>query len=61
MKLLGWPARMSKSQVEMTASPLLGEHTDEVLREDLGLSPTEIQSLRHGGSIGSELLDRPVR
>jgi formyl-CoA transferase len=52
---------MSKSQVEMTASPLLGEHTDEVLREDLGLSPTEIQSLRHGGSIGSELLDRPVR
>ncbi len=61
VKLLGWPARMSKSQVEMTASPLLGEHTDEVLREDLGLSPTEIQSLRHGGSIGSELLDRPVR
>jgi formyl-CoA transferase len=31
------------------APPLLGEHTDEVLREVLGLEETELSSLRTSG------------
>ena len=54
VRLLGWPARMSKSRVPMRAAPLLGEHTDEVLGEDLGLTPEAIDELRERGAIGSE-------
>ncbi len=52
--LLGWPARMSESQVDIQAAPLLGKHTDEVLAEDLGLSDSDIDSLRTAGAIGNE-------
>ncbi len=31
--------------------PLIGEHTDEVLRADLGLDDREIRSLREDGAI----------
>ena len=54
VRLLGWPARMSKSRVEMRAAPLLGEHTDEVLAEDLGLTRQAIDELRAAGAIGTE-------
>lgn len=40
----GWPVRMSGSAVPITAAPLLGEHTAEVLKELLGIvgsEPTE--------------------
>ncbi|AFT69620.1 Formyl-CoA transferase [Alloalcanivorax dieselolei B5] len=41
------PLRLSASPVEYrTAPPLLGEHTDEVLAETLGLSAEAIQRLR---------------
>ena len=36
-----------------TAAPLLGQHTDEVLREQLGLSAKEIDALRRAGAIGT--------
>jgi crotonobetainyl-CoA:carnitine CoA-transferase CaiB-like acyl-CoA transferase len=36
-----------------SAAPLLGEHTDEVLRERLGLGADEISRLRRAGAIGS--------
>ena len=55
VRLLGWPARMSKSYVDIEAAPLLGEHTDEVLAEDLGLSVEDISELRSEGSIGCEM------
>ena len=58
VELLGWPARMSRSAVEITASPLLGEHTDEVLGQDLGLGDVEIDELRSNGAIGREMVDR---
>jgi crotonobetainyl-CoA:carnitine CoA-transferase CaiB-like acyl-CoA transferase len=34
------------------AAPLLGQHTDEVLREQLGLGDAEIERLRGAGAIG---------
>ncbi len=42
------PLRFSDSPVNYHhAAPLLGEHTEQVLRERLGLSPEEIQELKH--------------
>ena len=45
---------MSKSHVAIEPAPLLGEHTDQVLATDLGLSQTEIDALREAGAIGLE-------
>jgi formyl-CoA transferase len=42
---VGNPIKLSDSPTEVRRSPLLGEHTDEVLNE-LGLSGSEIQALR---------------
>jgi len=54
IRLLGWPARMSESSVPMKAAPLLGEHTQEVLSGDLGLSDAALADLRALGAIGGE-------
>ena len=59
VRLLGWPARMSKSAVPIRAAPLLGEHTDQVLVEDLGLGQEAIDGLRERGAIGSEGATQP--
>jgi formyl-CoA transferase len=42
---VGNPIKMSDSPTEVTRSPLLGEHTEEVLRQ-LGYSALEIEKLR---------------
>jgi crotonobetainyl-CoA:carnitine CoA-transferase CaiB-like acyl-CoA transferase len=47
------PIRMSETPGSVrTAAPLLGQHTDEVLRDRLGLSAIEIAALRRAGTIG---------
>jgi formyl-CoA transferase len=52
MKLVASPMRLSKTPVEVRmAPPTLGQHTDEILREKLGLSAQDIDSLRENGSI----------
>lgn len=43
------PFRMSASRVEQTAAPLLGQHTDEVLAAELGLTAAELATLHHTG------------
>jgi len=48
---LGNPLRLSKSQVPMRAAPVLGKHTAQVLREDLGLAEDELRALVDSGVI----------
>ena len=43
---VGNPIKMSDSPTEVTRSPLLGEHTDEILSE-LGYSTDDLIALRH--------------
>jgi formyl-CoA transferase len=52
-KMLAPPFHMSKSRVEMTPAPLLGEHTDEVLGEELGLDQTALAALAASGVTGA--------
>ena len=58
IRLLGWPARMSGSSVPIKRAPLLGEHTDDVLAEDLGLDAGRLERLRNEGAIGGEEAQR---
>ena len=52
VRMLGWPARMEKSDVPIEAAPLLGEHTDGVLHDELGLAEGEVEALRERGVLG---------
>ena len=47
---MGNPIKLSDSPTEVTRAPLLGEHTDEVLRE-LGYGERELEALRAEGAI----------
>jgi formyl-CoA transferase len=47
---VGNPIKLSDSPTEVKRSPLLGEHTDEVMAE-LGYSPEQIDALRTAGAI----------
>jgi formyl-CoA transferase len=49
--LLGSAARMSASEVPMRRAPTLGEHSDEVLREDLGVGDADLAELRRAGLV----------
>ncbi|MFA9421354.1 MAG: formyl-CoA transferase [Gammaproteobacteria bacterium] len=48
---VGCPIKLSDSEVEVTRSPLLGEHTDEILAEVLDYSAEEIAEIRESGAI----------
>lgn len=52
IKLLGWPAKMSESDVPVQPAPRLGEHTGSVLAEELGLSEDEIEHLVQAAVVG---------
>jgi crotonobetainyl-CoA:carnitine CoA-transferase CaiB-like acyl-CoA transferase len=55
VKMVGPPIRLSENAGTIrTPAPLLGEHTDEVLRRHLGLGDEEIQQLRRLGVIGPQ-------
>ncbi len=46
------PVRLTESQVEVKAAPLLGEHTAEVLSEELGLDAATVRRLAEAGVVG---------
>jgi formyl-CoA transferase len=51
---VGNPIKMSDSISEVTRSPLLGEHTEEILRDVLRWDDAKIAETRASGAIGEE-------
>jgi formyl-CoA transferase len=49
---VGNPIKMSDSPTEVVRSPLLGEHTLEILRDVLGFDDGRIDEIRAAGAIG---------
>ncbi|MGQ9372193.1 formyl-CoA transferase, partial [Azospirillum sp. ST 5-10] len=47
---VGNPIKLSASETEVTRSPLLGEHTDEILRQVLGFDDTAVDEIRASGA-----------
>ncbi len=47
---VGNPIKLSDSPTEVMRSPLLGEHTDQVLAQ-LGFSAAEVEQLRSEGAV----------
>jgi crotonobetainyl-CoA:carnitine CoA-transferase CaiB-like acyl-CoA transferase len=53
VRVLGVPIKLSDTPGAVrTAPPALGQHTDEILRDDAGLSAAEIEDLRARGVTG---------
>ncbi len=48
---VGNPIKMSDSVTEVKRSPLLGEHTEEILIEELGYSAEEFAAIKNSGAI----------
>ena len=48
---VGCPLKLSASPVEIMSSPLLGEHTEEILTETLGYKAEDVQRMREAGTI----------
>ncbi len=51
---VGNPIKLSDSPSEVVRSPLLGEHTSEILKGVLGYSAEEVEGLREAGAVGKE-------
>jgi formyl-CoA transferase len=53
---VGCPVKLSASPAVVTRSPLLGEHTEEILRDVLGYQGDDLESVWDSGAVG----DRPA-
>ena len=51
---VGMPIKLSDSPAEIERSPLLGEHTEEILRDVLGYGESKVQSLKDAGAFAKE-------
>ncbi|MBT6275744.1 MAG: formyl-CoA transferase [Chromatiales bacterium] len=49
---VGCPVKLSDSPTEVTRSPLLGEHTQEILREVLGYDGGDLERVLASGAVG---------
>src|SRR5271154_3284682 len=56
---VGNPIKLSDSPADVRRSPLLGEHTDEILRKVLGYSGKEIAEIKTSGAITA--LEKPAK
>lgn len=50
-KMPAWPVRVDGKPPRLTASPVLGQHTSDVLAEWLGLNDAAIEALRAEGAV----------
>jgi crotonobetainyl-CoA:carnitine CoA-transferase CaiB-like acyl-CoA transferase len=51
-KMPAWPVRVDGKATRLKASPMLGEHTDEVISDWLGLNEAAIATMKSGGAVG---------
>ena len=51
-KVPSWPVRVDGKATRLKASPMLGEHTDEVISDWLGLNSAAIDALKSDGVVG---------
>ncbi|MEC8369389.1 MAG: hypothetical protein VXZ99_01090 [Pseudomonadota bacterium] len=49
----GWPVRVDGKAVRIKSSPMLGEHTEEVIGEWLGLNDAAVGELKAAGALGT--------
>ena len=49
---VGCPVKLSASPAEVKRSPLLGEHTKEILRTELGYTDNELDDILESGAVG---------
>ena len=56
---VGNPIKLSDSPADVRRSPLLGEHTDEILRQVVGYSAKEIAEIKASGAITAP--DKPAK
>ncbi len=49
---VGCPIKLSDSEAEVTRSPLLGEHTQEILEQVLGYSGADLDRVLGSGAVG---------
>jgi CoA:oxalate CoA-transferase len=55
IRVLGNPLKFSRSpENEFSSPPTLGQHTESVLRELLGYTPDQIETLRQHGAFGKQ-------
>jgi len=59
-EFIGPPIHLSGSQVAVRPAPLLGEHSRDVLEEELGLSGTELERLVAGRIVGVHAAPAPT-
>jgi formyl-CoA transferase len=52
VKMPAWPVRFDGTPARVKPSPLLGQHSAEVLGGWLGISAQEIEALRQEGIVG---------
>jgi len=57
---VGNPIKLSNSKSDVSRSPLLGEHTDEILTEVLNFSSDDIAEAKAAGAIGDEMANSKV-
>ena len=50
---VGNPIKMSDSETVVTRSPLLGEHTDEILRDVLHFDEARMRAVKASGALGA--------
>jgi len=50
---VGNPIKLSDSPTEVTRSPLLGEHTEQILTELLGYAPDEVAEIKQSGAVSA--------
>ena len=51
-KMPGWPVRVDGKATRVRASPMLGQHTEEVMSDWLGLNEAAVSELKTGGAVG---------